>query len=209
MDVPAGLDAAAVSIPLAQAIGRFGNWFNQELYGRPTTLPWGLRIDPEYRPLGRYADAAAFHPTFLYEALWNLALIGVLLALDRTKRLKQGKLFSLYVAGYGLGRLWVESFRIDEATEIWGLRVNTVMSLVAIAVGVSLFASGGFRDSPERTAARLAQRPWPESQAAQPVVPDDRAGEAGPEVDGPAAEGGVTETDQAEADHGIDPDEDP
>ncbi len=209
VDVPDGLDAAAVSIPLAQAVGRLGNWFNQELYGRPTTLPWGLEIDPVYRPLGQYADSVTFHPTFLYEALWNLGLIAVLLAVGRTKKLKAGKLFPLYVAGYGLGRLWVESFRIDVASEIGGLRVNTVMSIVAIVGGVAWFFIGGFRDSEESTAARRAQLPWPESAQATAPALDDAGSDAGPELDGPLSEGGVTDGDEPEADDGVDPDESP
>ena len=130
------MDVVAPAIPLAQAIGRLGNWFNQELFGRPTDLPWGLRIDPENRP-ARFLDEAQFHPTFLYEGLWNLALIAVLLLVERTWRLRPGQLFLLYVGGYGVGRLWVEALRADEATQILGLRVNIWMSLVAI-VGASV-----------------------------------------------------------------------
>lgn len=123
------LDVVAPAIPVAQAIGRLGNWFNQELYGRPTSLPWGLQIDPANRPVG-YEQFATFHPTFLYEALWNLAVAGLLVLLDRTKKLRPGELFALYVLGYAIGRFWVESLRIDQASLIWGLRVNIWMSLV-------------------------------------------------------------------------------
>jgi prolipoprotein diacylglyceryl transferase len=127
------LDVVAPAIPIAQAIGRLGNWFNQELFGRPTDLPWGLRIDPEHRPDG-YEQFATFHPTFLYEALWNLVLAGALVLYERRRPGgRPGRLFALYVGGYGLGRLWVESLRIDEATRIAGVRVNTWVSLVTIA----------------------------------------------------------------------------
>jgi len=123
------LDAVAPALPLAQAIGRLGNWFNQELYGRPTSLPWGLRIDPAHRMPG-FEQVATYQPTFLYEALWNLALIAVLLWIERHRRLRPGRLFALYVGGYALGRLWVESLRIDHANRILGLRVNIWISLV-------------------------------------------------------------------------------
>jgi prolipoprotein diacylglyceryl transferase len=133
-------DAAAPAVPVAQAIGRLGNWFNQELYGRPTDLPWGLEIDVLNRPLGNapdgtpYADLATYHPTFLYEALWNLALAGLIVLGGRRVVLKPGRWFAVYVAGYGLGRLWVESLRIDEATKIAGVRVN-IWTAIVIMVG--------------------------------------------------------------------------
>jgi prolipoprotein diacylglyceryl transferase len=133
------LDAVAPAIPLAQAIGRLGNWFNQELYGRPTGLPWGLRIDPAHRPAG-LEHVATYHPTFLYEALWNLVLIGVLLRIERRWSLRPGRLFALYVGGYALGRLWVESLRIDHANTILGLRLNIWVSLLTLAVVVGFFA---------------------------------------------------------------------
>jgi prolipoprotein diacylglyceryl transferase len=127
------LDVVAPAIPIAQAIGRVGNWFNQELFGRPTDLPWGLRIDAGHRPDG-YAQVSTFHPTFLYEGLWNLALAGALVLYERRRPDgRPGRLFALYVGGYGLGRLWVEALRIDEATRIAGVRVNIWVSLVAIA----------------------------------------------------------------------------
>jgi prolipoprotein diacylglyceryl transferase len=133
------LDAVAPAIPLAQAIGRLGNWFNQELYGRPTGLPWGLRIDPAHRPAG-LEHVATYHPTFLYEALWNLLLIGVLLRIEQRSSLRPGRLFALYVGGYALGRLWVESLRIDHANTILGLRLNIWVSLLTLAVVVGFFA---------------------------------------------------------------------
>lgn len=135
-------DVVAPALPLAQAIGRWGNWFNQELFGRPTSLPWGLHIDVAHRPAG-FEQVATYHPTFLYEMLWNLALVGVLLLLERRVRLRAGRLFAAYVGGYALGRLWVEALRIDHANHLLGLRVNGWISLLAI-VGVILFAA---RDS--------------------------------------------------------------
>ncbi len=142
LPVPDLLDVVAPALPLAQAIGRLGNWFNQELFGRPTSLPWALRIDPEHRPAG-YEGSSTFHPTFLYEALWNLALVALLLWLDRRwrGRLRTGELFTLYVLGYFLGRLWVEALRIDEASRLLGLRVNIVVSGVAILAATAVLVA--------------------------------------------------------------------
>ncbi|HEY3140436.1 MAG TPA: prolipoprotein diacylglyceryl transferase [Acidimicrobiales bacterium] len=133
------LDVAAPAIPVAQAIGRLGNWFNQELFGRPTTLPWGLEIDPAHRP-ARFAHMATFHPTFLYEALWNLALAALLVVVERRwHHRKPGQLFALYVVGYAIGRLWVEALRVDPATEVLGLRVNLWVSGTALLVALIVF----------------------------------------------------------------------
>lgn len=132
------LDAVAPAIPVAQAIGRLGNWFNQELYGRPTDLPWGLEIDPGHRPDG-FAAEETFHPTFLYEGLWNLALAAALIWMGRRGRFRPGQLFALYVVGYGVGRLWVEMVRIDPASRLLGLRVNIWTSLAAVAIAGAVF----------------------------------------------------------------------
>jgi prolipoprotein diacylglyceryl transferase len=143
----AAATCAAPAIPLAQAIGRWGNWFNQELFGRPTDLPWALEVDPEHLPDG-YAVGTTFHPTFLYESLWNLGLCGLLLVLDKRVRMGPGALMGLYIAGYGVGRFWVEGLRIDPADEIAGLRFNQWMALAFVAVGIGLFLA-------------LRRRPWP------------------------------------------------
>ncbi|MFP5577150.1 MAG: prolipoprotein diacylglyceryl transferase [Acidimicrobiia bacterium] len=137
-DVPRLMDAVAPALPVAQAIGRLGNWFNQELFGRPTDLPWGLRIDRDRRPDG-YTQFETFHPTFLYEALWNLALAAFLVVLGRRKVLRPGQLFVLYVGGYGLGRLWVEALRIDTATRLAGVRVNIWVSGLTILGAILWF----------------------------------------------------------------------
>jgi prolipoprotein diacylglyceryl transferase len=162
--VAPAMDAVAPALPLAQAIGRLGNWFNQELFGRPTELPWGLEIDPARRPDG-YETFSTFHPTFLYEGLWNLALMALLIAVDRRRLLRPGNVFALYVGGYFLGRLWIEALRIDTASIVLGLRVNLWVSLLAVGTVVVVLAVRGLRrrvdDSdepytPERTAELAA-----------------------------------------------------
>ncbi len=135
LSVPMTLTAAAPAIPLAQAIGRLGNWWNQELFGRPTTLPWGLQIDDAHLPPG-YASGTLFHPTFLYECLWNLALCVVLLVIDKRIRLRPGRLMAVYVAGYAAGRFWIESLRIDPANSGGGWRLNQWTALVAFVLAV-------------------------------------------------------------------------
>jgi prolipoprotein diacylglyceryl transferase len=132
---PAVLDAAAPAILVAQAIGRLGNWFNQELFGRPTTLPWGLEIALQYRPAG-YGQFATFHPTFLYEIMWNLAAAALLIWLDRRFRLGHGKVFALYVLLYTGGRFWIEALRIDTVAEIGGFRLNNYTSLIGFVVAL-------------------------------------------------------------------------
>jgi prolipoprotein diacylglyceryl transferase len=132
---PAVLDAIAPAILVAQAIGRLGNWFNQELFGRPTTLPWGLEIAPQYRLAG-YGPFATFHPTFLYEMLWNLAAAVLLVWLDRRFRLGHGKVFALYVLLYCGGRFWIEALRIDTVNEIGGFRLNNYTALIGFIVAL-------------------------------------------------------------------------
>lgn len=130
-------DAIAPGIILAQAIGRFGNYFNQELFGAPTDLPWALEISPANRPEG-YAAFETFHPTFLYEALWNLAVFAVLLWADRRFRMGHGRVFALYVALYCLGRVWIEALRIDTANEVLGLRLN-VWTAILVGLGAVVY----------------------------------------------------------------------
>jgi prolipoprotein diacylglyceryl transferase len=130
-------DALAVGLPLGQAVGRVGNWFNQELFGGPTDLPWGLAIDPAFRPQG-YEQYATFHPTFLYEALWLVAVAGVVAWADRRWTLGHGRAFALYVAAYCLGRLGMELLRIDPATLIAGIRINIFTSVVVGLGAVAL-----------------------------------------------------------------------
>ena len=118
-----GLDALAPGILLAQAVGRWGNWFNHELFGRPTTLPWALKIPVDYRPLG-YQRFSTFHPTFLYESLWCLLSAALILLLPQIRQLRPGNTFLLYISLYCGGRIWIEGLRIDRAHLIWGIRLN-------------------------------------------------------------------------------------
>lgn len=130
-------DAIAPAILVGQIFGRLGNYFNQELFGRPTTLPWGLQIDLQHRPLG-FEQYATFHPTFLYEMLWNLVAIGALLWIERRFRLRGGMMMGFYLCAYSLGRFWVENLRMDQANQFLGLRINAWTSLLMFALGVVL-----------------------------------------------------------------------
>ena len=135
-------NAAAPAIPLAQAIGRWGNWFNQELFGKVTDLPWALRVSDSTALAAGYPAGTTFHPTFLYESLWNLALCAVLLAIDRRWKVRPPRLMMMYLFGYGVGRFWVEGLRIDPADHIGGLRWNQWVALtVAVASGVYLLVT--------------------------------------------------------------------
>ena len=150
LSMAGAMDVMVPSIPVAQAIGRWGNWFNQEVFGRPTDLPWALEIDAAHRPLG-YSGAATFHPTFLYEGLWNVALAVFLVRIERRGVLRPGYLVGLWVFGYGLGRLWVEALRVDQASLIVGVRVNIWMALAAIVVGAVVTWTGRATRSPAAT----------------------------------------------------------
>lgn len=131
VDIGAFADAVAPGIAIAQAIGRFGNYFNQELFGRPTTLPWGLRIDPTNRPAG-FNQFATFHPTFLYESLWDLGVAGLVIVAERRFGLRRGRAFALYVAAYCVGRAWIEALRIDDANRLFGLRLNDYVAIIVL-----------------------------------------------------------------------------
>ena len=131
VDIGAFADAVAPGIAIAQAIGRFGNYFNQELFGRPTTLPWGLRIDPTNRPAG-FSQFATFHPTFLYESLWDLGVAALVIVAERRFGLRRGRAFALYVAAYCVGRAWIEALRIDDANRLFGLRLNDYVAIIVL-----------------------------------------------------------------------------
>ncbi len=148
-------DAIAPAIALAQAIGRWGNWFNSELFGAPTDLPWGLEIAEQFRPNG-YADVATFHPTFLYESLWLVAMVIVLLWADRRFSLGHGRVFALYVLLYTCGRLWIEMLRIDSANTVLGLRLN-VWTSILVGIGALAYLVVSSRMRPGRDTVLVRQ----------------------------------------------------
>jgi prolipoprotein diacylglyceryl transferase len=156
-------DALAPGILLAQAIGRLGNWFNQELFGKPTDVAWALEIPDETRRPEGYAQYDTFHPTFLYELLWNVGVAGLVIWADRRFRLGHGRAFALYVAGYCAGRGWIEYLRIDpvEADDVFGLRLNVWTSIVLFALAVGYFVWSSIR-RPGREESVLRDRDDPE-----------------------------------------------
>jgi prolipoprotein diacylglyceryl transferase len=139
-DVRRFADAAAPALLVAMAFGRVGNYFNQELFGGPTTLPWGLEIDPAHRPPG-YAQYATFHPTFLYEIIWDLFLASFLVWLGHHRRIRPPGLFALYVAGYSGFRIFVETLRVDYSNHIFGLRLNFFVASVLCILGLVSFVA--------------------------------------------------------------------
>jgi prolipoprotein diacylglyceryl transferase len=145
------LDAMAPGVLVAQAIGRWGNWFNQELFGKPTDLPWGLEIDPANRPPG-YLQYSTFQPTFLYEFVWNLGAFAFVIWADRKFRLGHGRVMALYVMAYTAGRGWIEMLRIDdvELKNVFGLRFNVWTSIVLfIAAAIYFVVSSRLRPGRE------------------------------------------------------------
>ena len=136
--IPLFMDAGAPSLLVAQAIGRVGNYFNQELFGGPTTLPWGLEISPSHRPAG-YLQYATFQPTFLYEIIWNLALAAFLVWLGHHRKIRPPGLFALYVAGYSAFRIFEETLRIDPSHYLFGLRLNLYVASILTLVGAAWF----------------------------------------------------------------------
>lgn len=203
------VDALAPGLVLAQAIGRLGNYFNQELFGSPTTLPWALKVflrtpggvagsqamcdaagaapefPTEYIKATPEVLCGTYHPTFLYELVWDLLVLALILWADRRFRLGGGRVFGLYVAGYTAGRAWIEALRIDPArTRVFGLRVNIVVSIVIFILGVAflIWRRGVGREDPGA------------------VVGPERRGDAAPtdEVEGPGAGGGPADGDDDE-----------
>ncbi len=176
--LPPIADAVAPAVAVAQAIGRWGNWFNQELFGSPTDLPWGLEIDVAHRPAG-YEQFATFHPTFLYESLWMVGVALVLVWADRRFQLGHGRVFALYILLYCSGRIWIESLRIDSANQVLGLRLN-VWTALLVGIGAAIYLVVSWRLRPGRES--VLTRPGHEPVSDEPVL-------AGPDpVDGEEAE---------------------
>ncbi|WP_222193603.1 prolipoprotein diacylglyceryl transferase [Modestobacter italicus] len=197
--LPAWADALAPGIVLAQAIGRLGNWWNNELYGGPTDLPWALTIhrwDPSAGRALTGPDGAAlvlgtFHPTFLYELLWNVGVALLVIWADRRFRLSHGRAFALYVAAYCAGRVWIEALRIDTAEQFFGIRLNVFTSIVVGLLAVAyLFAQRGRPREVITRGADLAAAKGQPAEGGATVA-------AAPAEGGPAGEGAVTPADRA------------
>ncbi|WP_196716557.1 prolipoprotein diacylglyceryl transferase [Actinomyces trachealis] len=179
-------DALAPGVLAGQAVGRFGNWFNQELFGGPTTLPWGLEIDDTHLPDG-YASGTLFHPTFLYESIWNAGGVLVLLWLARRLKIRDGatggRLMWAYMMVYTAGRVWIEMLRVDDAQLIAGLRLNVWTSLLVFLAGLA-----GFIWTSRRGPSDALQRAGSDIGSGSPEGTDAVAGPAGdPDADETAA----------------------
>ncbi|MFJ7333834.1 prolipoprotein diacylglyceryl transferase [Streptomyces sp. NPDC101116] len=173
--MPAYADAVAPGIAFAQAIGRWGNWFNQELYGKPTDLPWALEItsSSDGRVPGTY------HPTFLYESLWCVGVALLVIWADRRFRLGHGRAFALYVAAYCTGRAWIEYMRVDDAHHILGLRLNVWTAILVFLLAVTyLVVSSKKRPGREEIVEPGAQASGGETDGAESAESADAAGEA-------------------------------
>ncbi|MPY78903.1 MAG: prolipoprotein diacylglyceryl transferase [Actinophytocola sp.] len=209
--LPVVADAIAPGIVVAQAIGRLGNYFNQELFGRETDVPWGLeiysRINQETGQLDQLLGestgevVAIVHPTFLYELLWNLGVAVLLVWADRRFRLGHGRVFALYVAGYTAGRFWIEMMRTDPATDVFGVRVNvwvSVLVFLGAVVYLLLAKRRGGRESPE-VARGTAESP--ESDSADTAASDDGTAEdTASDEPSPEPSTESSETDESTAD---------
>ena len=180
------LDAVAPGVLLAQAVGRWGNYFNNELFGTPTDLPWGLEIsssNPAY-PAG-LPEGVLFHPTFLYESIWSLAGVALLLAADQKFNLRWGKMMGLYLVYYSIGRVWIEALRIDPSEILLGLRVNIWSAIAGIALGLAIIViqakrHPGLEDTvykpgkaPAVPAPEVQDKPVAEVQIGEPDAPND------------------------------------
>ncbi|MFC6355470.1 prolipoprotein diacylglyceryl transferase [Luethyella okanaganae] len=154
-------DALAPGMLVAQAMGRLGNWFNHELFGLPTDLPWGLEIEssnPAF-PVGLPAGTL-FHPTFLYEIIWNLAGVAVILFLERRMSLRWGKAFGVYLIWYGLGRSFFESIRVDPSEMFLGIRTNVWAAWLAVIVGIVVIAVQARRHAGDELTLYRPGREW-------------------------------------------------
>jgi prolipoprotein diacylglyceryl transferase len=158
------MDAVAPALLVASGIGRIGNYFNKELFGGPTKLPWGLEIPLQYRPSG-YLQYTTFHPTFLYELIWDFALAAALVWLGHHKSIKAPGLFALYVAGYSAFRMFEESLRVDSSVHIFGLRLNFYVATILMLSGLIWFY-------------RIQRRPAPVAAAPDAKAGETEAGEA-------------------------------
>ncbi|WP_431959892.1 prolipoprotein diacylglyceryl transferase [Actinacidiphila sp. bgisy160] len=210
ISLPAYADAVAPGIAFAQAIGRWGNWFNQELYGRATDLPWALKIDSAHRPADSL-DVATYHPTFLYESLWCVGVALLVIWADRRFSLGRGRAFALYVAAYTVGRFWIEYLRVDDAHHVLGLRLNDWTSILVFAAAVAyIVVSAKLRPGREEVVEPAAVAAADASaQGTDPDAKDTKDAKDAKDVDakdadGHAADAKKTEAGEAESDQNRD-----
>src|SRR5699024_8681183 len=178
-------DSIAPALLVAQAVGRLGNYFNQELFGGPTDLPWGLQIEPQILQAHGIEPGTLVHPTFLYEMIWNLTMAGLIVLLDRKIRFANGQVFALYMMAYGLGRFWIEMLRMHPAQEFAGLRLNSWAALAVVVAGLLLFLFLGRRKDAYATSVWLPGRA-PEDDVGQAA--DEGGSRSGPRTDENQAE---------------------
>ncbi|WP_228943042.1 prolipoprotein diacylglyceryl transferase [Nocardioides sp. Leaf374] len=188
------LDAMAPGVLVAQALGRWGNWFNQELFGGPTDLPWALRVSDDVAAAAGYAPGTTFHPTFLYEFVWNLLAFALVIWADRRFRLGHGRVVALYVMAYTAGRGWIEMLRIDdvELSDVGGLRFNVWVSIVLFVLALAYFVLSARRHRGREEEVYLDGR-GPDATAATGTDTATGTGRSGPA--GPAGEAPGTRVD--------------
>jgi prolipoprotein diacylglyceryl transferase len=185
-------DAMAPGIALAQIFGRFGNYFNQELYGGVTNLPWALEIDTK-DPNGKVIGHTLHHPTFLYEAVWNLGVVALILLADRRFKLGHGRAFFLYVAAYTAGRAWIENMRVDTVNHVLGLRLNVWTAIILFVVAVVAFVISAKRRPGQEDISTGAA-------AGESTKPGDATADADPEADAAAPRDTDTGTGNSDSD---------
>ena len=185
-------DAAAPTILLAQAVGRLGNWFNHELFGWPTDLPWGLEIEATNPAIPAGIPAGTlFHPTFLYELLWNLAGVGLILLLERMFRMRWGKTLAMYFIWYGVGRMMIESIRLDYSEIVLGLRSNVFGALVLAVIGLVILVMQSRRHRGPEASIYLDGHRWVDTEATEESTESQRGGE---DADGASASEGAEDS---------------
>lgn len=175
-------DATAPGIVIAQAIGRWGNYFNQELYGRPSTLPWAVEIDPAHREEGMLQNAT-YQPTFLYEVIWDLGVAGLVIWAERRFKLGFGRAFALYVMAYTVGRGWIEYLRVDTTNHLFGVRLNVFTSVVLFLLAAAFFVWSARRHPGQQVVVPAEGPSEAESSELEVVPPTDVEADKATEVE--------------------------